>query len=154
MDRWMRRVQPFRRSWQQTEGALEPIFFFTFMRGWKTPVRENIVAYSPVSKQWLCKQRPFLGNGSVNTFLLLGARFLMQQLDATRETECFLLGPRRDIISRGRSQLRIQFCKGVCEGKFYVWYFVYVIQWDCYSSCVLKSVARKRLVETVIDWGH
>jgi hypothetical protein len=34
-----------------------------------------------------------------------------------------------------------------------VWYLECVIQWDCYSSCV-KSIARKRLVETVIDWGH
>jgi hypothetical protein len=42
----------------------------------------DIVAYKPVAKRRLCKQRPFLGNGSVNTFLLLGSRFLiMQQLD-------------------------------------------------------------------------
>jgi hypothetical protein len=32
----------------------------------------NIVAYRPVAKCWLCKQRPFLGNGSVNTFPMPG----------------------------------------------------------------------------------
>jgi hypothetical protein len=40
------------------------------------------VACRPVAKRWLRKQQPFLGNGSVNTFPLLGSRFLiMQQLD-------------------------------------------------------------------------
>jgi hypothetical protein len=29
---------------------------------------EYIVAYRPIDKRELCKQRPFLGNGSVNTF--------------------------------------------------------------------------------------
>jgi hypothetical protein len=28
----------------------------------------NIVAYRPVAKRWLCKQRPFLGNGWFNAF--------------------------------------------------------------------------------------
>jgi hypothetical protein len=35
------------------------------------------VAYRPVAKRVLFKQRPFLGNGSVNTFPLLGSRFLI-----------------------------------------------------------------------------
>jgi hypothetical protein len=39
----------------------------------------------------------FLGNGSVNTFPLLGSRFLiMQQLDYNN---------RRDVISKGQGQL-------------------------------------------------
>jgi hypothetical protein len=39
-------------------------------------------AYQPVAKRWLCKQRPLLRNGSVNTVPLLGSRFLiMHQLD-------------------------------------------------------------------------
>jgi hypothetical protein len=29
---------------------------------------DNIVTYTPVPGQWLCKQRRFLDNGSVNTF--------------------------------------------------------------------------------------
>jgi hypothetical protein len=46
----------------------------------------NIVAYIPVAKRSLCKKRPFVGNGSVNTFHLLDNRFvLIQQLDATIE---------------------------------------------------------------------
>jgi hypothetical protein len=36
----------------------------------------NDVLYRPVVKQWLCKQWPFLGSGSVNTFTLLCSRFL------------------------------------------------------------------------------
>jgi hypothetical protein len=61
-----------------------------------------IVAYSPVSSRWLCKQPPFLGKGSVNTFLLLRSRFLtMQQLDATIEELCSLCCPCRDVISKG-----------------------------------------------------
>jgi hypothetical protein len=42
---------------------------------------------------------------------------------------------------------------GGVKGRLILWYLECVIQWDCYSSCV-KSVARKRLVETVIGWGH
>jgi hypothetical protein len=58
-----------------------------------------------------CKQRPSLGNGSVNTFPLLGSRFLiMQQLDYNNGNGVFLRGPCRDIISKGQSQLlRVQF---------------------------------------------
>jgi hypothetical protein len=38
----------------------------------------------------LLSSGPFLGNGSVNTFPLLGTRFLiMQQLDATIEELCY-----------------------------------------------------------------
>jgi hypothetical protein len=44
-----------------------------------------IVAYRPVAKRWLYKQRPFLGNGSVNTFLLLGNRLLIMQQSDSRE---------------------------------------------------------------------
>jgi hypothetical protein len=68
----------------------------------------HIVAYRPVAKRWLCKQWPFLGNGSVNMFLLLGSRFLiMHQLDYNNGKCVFLRGPCRDVISKGRSQLRV-----------------------------------------------
>jgi hypothetical protein len=50
----------------------------------------------------LCKQRPFLGNGSVNTFSLLGNRFLiMQKLDATIEELCFSV-VRAEIYARDK----------------------------------------------------
>jgi hypothetical protein len=65
-----------------------------------------IVAYRPVYKWWLCKQRPFLGNGSVNTFPLLAIRFsIMQQLDAAIESCVFYVVRARDVISKGQSQL-------------------------------------------------
>jgi hypothetical protein len=58
-----------------------------------------IVAYRPVAKRWLYKQRPFLGNGSVNTFSLLCRRFLiMQQLDYNNGNGMFLHGPCRNVI--------------------------------------------------------
>jgi hypothetical protein len=42
---------------------------------------------------------PFLGNGSVNTFPLLGRRFLlMQQFGCNNENVIFLHGPCRDDI--------------------------------------------------------
>jgi hypothetical protein len=45
-------------------------------------------------------------------------------------------------------------CKSAAvKRRLYVWYLECVIQWDRYSSCV-KSVARKWLMETVIDWEH
>jgi hypothetical protein len=43
---------------------------------------EHIAAYRHVVKWWLCKQRPFLDNGKVNTLQMLDSRFLItQQLD-------------------------------------------------------------------------
>jgi hypothetical protein len=62
----------------------------------------------PVAKRCLCKQRPFLGNGSVNTFALLGSRLLiMQQLDCNNGNGVFLRGPCPDVINKGQSQLRV-----------------------------------------------
>jgi hypothetical protein len=52
-----------------------------------------------------CKQRPFLGNSSVNTFLLLDNRFLIMQ----QEPRCY----NREVW---RLQLS-QFCKGVWEER-------------------------------------
>jgi hypothetical protein len=52
------------------------------------------VTYKPVAKQILCKQRTFLSNGSVNTFPLLGNRFLIiQNFDYSNGNEMFLSGP-------------------------------------------------------------
>jgi hypothetical protein len=45
-------------------------------------------------------------------------------------------------------------CKSVVvKRRLFVWYLLWVIQWDCYSSCV-NSLARKWVVQTVIDWEH
>jgi hypothetical protein len=64
------------------------------------------VAYRPVAKWWLCKQRLFLDSGLVNTFPLVSNRFLiMQQLGTTIAELCFLCGSCRDVISKGQSQL-------------------------------------------------
>jgi hypothetical protein len=64
------------------------------------------VPYRPIAKRRLCKQRPFLGNGSVNTFPLVGSRFsILQQLDYNSGNGMFLRGPCRDVTSKGQSQL-------------------------------------------------
>jgi hypothetical protein len=60
----------------------------------------NIVVYRPVAKRGLCKQRPLLCNGTVNTPL-------QQEL-------CFLCGPCRDVISKEQVQFS-HFCTGICE---------------------------------------
>jgi hypothetical protein len=75
------------------------------------------VAYRPIAKRRFCKQRPFLGNGSVNTFSLLGSRFLiMQQLDYNNGNGMFVSVPYRDVTSKGQSQFR-EFCTGGCEER-------------------------------------
>jgi hypothetical protein len=49
---------------------------------------------------------PFVGNGQVNTFLLLHSRFLvMQQLDYNNGKAVFVCGPCQDDISKGQNQL-------------------------------------------------
>jgi hypothetical protein len=59
----------------------------------------NNAAYRPVAKRWLCKQRPFLGNGSVNRFPLLGSTFfIIQQLSYNNGNGVFLRGPCRGVI--------------------------------------------------------
>jgi hypothetical protein len=73
----------------------------------------NIVEYRSVVRRWLCKQRPFLGNGSVNMFPLLGTIFLtMRQLEYNNENGVCLHGPCRDVISKGQSQLLVVPCGG------------------------------------------
>jgi hypothetical protein len=66
--------------------------------------QNNIVVYRPTAKRWLSKQQPFLDSGLVNTFLLLGSRFLiMQHLDySSGRTFFFLRGLCRDVIGKGR----------------------------------------------------
>jgi hypothetical protein len=65
-----------------------------------------IVSYRPVAKRRFCKQLPFLDNGSVNTFTLLGSKFLiMHKFDYNKGNGIFLRGPCRDVISKGQSQL-------------------------------------------------
>jgi hypothetical protein len=66
---------------------------------------QKSVAHRSVATERHCKQRSFLGNGSVNTFPLLGSRFLiMQQLDYNSGNRVFLRGPCRDVISNGENQ--------------------------------------------------
>jgi hypothetical protein len=45
------------------------------------------------------------------------------------------------------------FCFGPQKNALYVMYMKCGIQWDCCSFCV-KALARKRLVEIVVDLGH
>jgi hypothetical protein len=175
---------------------------------------EHSVAYGPTAKQWLCKQRPLLGNahnihtcnnrmtGLWNLFLSNGSvnMFPWQHTSATIEERRFLCGSCQNIISRvshilelelstvqlsevmwsswlvsERVQLSVgsqpvkrrlgrwcematslglpswvvswqEFCMGSCDKRTWVW--------EAEESSLVEAVARKQLVETVIDWGH
>jgi hypothetical protein len=81
-------------------------------------LRESIVAYGPVTEQWLCKQRPLLGNACnihassnrtvcsvVRSADISGQRLgkhvpAVMDTNATIEERCFLCGPCRDVITR------------------------------------------------------
>jgi hypothetical protein len=77
----------------------------------------HAVAYRSVAKQWLCKQRPFLGNGSVNTFRLLGSRFLiMQQLDYNNGTGMFSMwSVPRCCKQRAKLSVELSFVRGASK---------------------------------------
>jgi hypothetical protein len=77
---------------------------------------------------------------SVNTFPLPGSRFLiMQQLDYNNGNGVFLLGPCRDVISKGQSQLSS------------VWQTVKtgLGQREAEKSPLLEAVARERAGEDI-----
>jgi hypothetical protein len=75
-----------------------------------------IVAYRPVTKWGLCKQRPFLGNGSVNTFPLLGTRLLIMQHTHTPIELCFLFGTCGDVIT-GRLEALVDLQEAQLRGS-------------------------------------
>jgi hypothetical protein len=55
-----------------------------------------------MTARWADIPDPFLGNDSINTFPLLGSRFLiMQQLDYNNGKGVFLRGPCPDVTSKG-----------------------------------------------------
>jgi hypothetical protein len=59
----------------------------------------------------------FLGNGSVNTFPLLGSRFLItQQLDYNNRRAVFYVVRAEMFITKRQGQFS-QFCMGVCEER-------------------------------------
>jgi hypothetical protein len=128
---------------------------YLFLRGhWDLDTRDRhvifcIVAYRPVAKRWLCKRRPFLGNISVNTFPLLGSRFLiMQQLNATNSRTVFSMWSMPRCYKQGTKLVDRSVWEAVKKilqeliasvrlwREDFVWYLECVIQWDCYSSCV------------------
>jgi hypothetical protein len=101
----------------------------------------DFVVYRPIAKQRLCKQRQFLGNVSVNTFTLLGSRFLiiiMQQLDYNNGNCVFLRGPCRDVISKWQSQLIVLY-GGLWREDLSSW---------SWRITTVKAVARERLMKT------
>jgi hypothetical protein len=108
------------------------------------PSCHNIVACRLVAKQWLCKQRPFLGNGSVNTFQLLGSIFIiMQQLDYNKRKKgvstcsvprSYLEDSWGDLVSS------VEFCTGDFEEK--TWAL------EAEESQLLEVVTRERLLKT------
>jgi hypothetical protein len=67
----------------------------------------NIVVFRSrccaTTARWADIPGKFLGNGSVNTFPLLGSRFLIiQHLDYNNGEMCFLRGPCREVITETR----------------------------------------------------
>jgi hypothetical protein len=104
---------------------------------------KHIVAYRPVAKQWLCKQRPFLGSGSVNTFPLLGRRFLiMQQLDYNNGRTVFSMWsmPRCYNWEVWSVVSLVEFFTGGCEERTWVR--------EAEESPLLEAIAREWLVKT------
>jgi hypothetical protein len=75
------------------------------------------VAYRPF-QSGDCKQRPFLGLGSVNTFTLLGRRFLIiQQLDYNSGDTVFSMWSVPRCYKQGTKLIERQFCTGGCEDR-------------------------------------
>jgi hypothetical protein len=114
----------------------------------RNPLYRNIVAYRPVAKLWLCKQRPFLGIGWVKTFPLLGSKLLLvQQLDVTREELCFLCGP---------SVLPIKIEAHAKQGSAHHWKFSKVHTCPRFAHSFQPSVSirvyHKIVQET--SWSH
>jgi hypothetical protein len=88
----------------------------------KQGIRIDIVVYRPVTKRWLCKQQPFLGNSLVNTFLLLGSRFLIKpQLDYNNENGVFLCGSCQGIILKTIGATQLVLYGSLCRDDFSAW---------------------------------
>jgi hypothetical protein len=112
-----------------------------------------IVVSRPVAKQWLDKEQLLLGN-ACNTHM-------------TTEERCFLCGPAHDQWGRhtpttteglyflhGPYQAVILKTTGATVKLQDVCWTVMTWAREAKESPLLEAVTRKRLVETVIDWGH
>jgi hypothetical protein len=103
----------------------------------------HTVAYRPVAKQWLCKQRPLLGNSSVDTFLLLGSRFLiMQQLVYNNGNRVISLWSMPRCYKQGikLAESLVEFYTGGCEDRTWVS--------EAEESPLLEAAAREWPVKT------
>jgi hypothetical protein len=114
------------------------IIFYNF-KGKVICVIYSIVAYRPVAKRWLCKQRPFLGNDLVNTFPLLGRFLIKQQLDYNNENWVFLRGPCRDVIIKAWSLWRESSSREAVKRTS---------ARETEESPLFEAIVRKRLVKT------
>jgi hypothetical protein len=65
----------------------------------------NFVAYLLKARNAEPQKQPLLPNGSEH---IPAAAKTHATTELLLETECFLCGPRRDVISKGPSQLRVQ----------------------------------------------
>jgi hypothetical protein len=90
------------------------------------------VADRPVAKQWFWKQRPFLGNSSVNAFP-------RQRIHTQQWSYCWKRGASKcSMLICYKKETKSVLGSSVWEAvkrRFYAWYLECVIQWDCYKSC-------------------
>jgi hypothetical protein len=142
----------------------------------------NIVAYRPIVKQWLCKQRPLLGNarniharnnrttGLCNPFISTGSLNTPTTIADMLETVFSIRCVHSGYMVSWESAVEFQTSKWAVSRemgsareaeKTALWVQMWSVNqratvWPRKLKnlrCV-KSLARKRLVETVIDWGH
>jgi hypothetical protein len=156
----------------------EFIFFFCFRFygsdvlaccNWES-ASESIVAYRLITKRWLCKQKPLLGNASNNKRAVFSVVRVATVKDAsTRIDKMFstLSVPKGykddnwgNQIGSVRSEEKLHWQLQECsvesravKRRLYVWFWSVKFS-ETVIVPVLKSVARKRLLETVTDWGH
>jgi hypothetical protein len=92
-----------------------------------------------------CAQRPFLSNGSVNTFPLLGIRFLtMLQLHQNNGRAVFPRWSVPTCYKQGTKLVNNQFCTGVCEERTWA---------GGRRMTIVGAVTRKRLVtDRILDY--
>jgi hypothetical protein len=95
------------------------------------------VAYRPVVKNWLCKQRPFLGNGSVNTF---PRQRIARNNRVIVGNGVFSMWSVPRCYRQGAKSVESQFCTGGCEERTWAR--------EAVEFPILEAVARERLVKT------
>jgi hypothetical protein len=135
------------------------------------PSLQNIVAYGPIAKKWLGKQRPLLGNirnihasnnrktGSCNPFLSKGSVNTPTSIEILLETVFCIRSVQSGYKEEFSWEWTVEFRSsewavgGELESRVQVG-SVNQRTTEAEESPWIEAVFRKRLVETVIDWGQ